>query len=187
AAERAQQARAGGARARRRRSYQPGDRRAARPQQAHGQPARGEHSPQAGATVAGRRRFACGPARRRIARSSPSRARPPVGTFERSRNTAACLPSASNEAGCRGGGTQMRTQRSRKRWLAAVAALVAVVAAASAYGAWSGPEAEAAKSSTEVLRFDVAEDPTRFVFAPTPVDADGLPAYGNYFITQGYL
>ena len=37
------------------------------------------------------------------------------------------------------------------------------------------------------LRFDVAEDPKRFVFSKEPVDADGLPAYGNYFVTQGYL
>jgi hypothetical protein len=81
----------------------------------------------------------------------------------------------------------MQGQRSRKGWFAGVAALVAVAAAVSVYAASAGSTAEAAKSSTEVLRFDVAEDPTRFVFAPTPVDADGLPAYGNYFITQGYL
>jgi hypothetical protein len=36
-------------------------------------------------------------------------------------------------------------------------------------------------------RFDVAEDHTRFVFAPTPVHDDGLPAYGNAFVTQGYV
>jgi hypothetical protein len=81
----------------------------------------------------------------------------------------------------------MRDQRSRKSWFAAVAALVAVVIAASLYAVQSGRGAEAAWSSTEVLRFDVPEDPTRFVFAPTPVDTDGLPAYGNSFITQGYL
>jgi len=38
-----------------------------------------------------------------------------------------------------------------------------------------------------INRFDVAEDHTRFVFAPTPVHADGLPAYGNPFVTQGYI
>jgi hypothetical protein len=81
----------------------------------------------------------------------------------------------------------MRRQQLRRSWVAVVLALAAVAVAASAYAARTGPKAEAAKSSTEVLRFDVAEDPTRFVFAPTPVDADGLPAYGNYFITQGYL
>jgi hypothetical protein len=35
--------------------------------------------------------------------------------------------------------------------------------------------------------FDVAEDHTRFVFAPTPVHEDGMPAYGNPFVTQGYI
>ena len=35
--------------------------------------------------------------------------------------------------------------------------------------------------------FDVAEDLSRFVFAPAPVFEDGMPAYGNPFITQGYL
>lgn len=35
--------------------------------------------------------------------------------------------------------------------------------------------------------FDVAEDISRFVFADAPVFADGMPAYGNPFITQGYV
>ncbi len=38
-----------------------------------------------------------------------------------------------------------------------------------------------------LVRFDVAEDHTRFVFAPAPVHEDGLPAYGNPFVTQGYI
>jgi hypothetical protein len=38
-----------------------------------------------------------------------------------------------------------------------------------------------------LARFDVAEDHTRFAFAPTPVHDDGLPAYGNPFVTQGYI
>lgn len=38
-----------------------------------------------------------------------------------------------------------------------------------------------------LARFDVAEDHTRFVFAPSPVHDDGLPAYGNPFVTQGYI
>ena len=43
-------------------------------------------------------------------------------------------------------------------------------------------------SDRDVLRaFDVAEDHTRFVFAPTPVDADGMPEHGNPFIAQGYV
>lgn len=35
--------------------------------------------------------------------------------------------------------------------------------------------------------FDVAEDLSRFVHAATPVFEDGLPAYGNAFVTQGYV
>lgn len=35
--------------------------------------------------------------------------------------------------------------------------------------------------------FDVAEDQTRFVFAAAPVFDDGMPAYGNAFVTQGYI
>jgi hypothetical protein len=81
----------------------------------------------------------------------------------------------------------MHDHQISRSWVALVLALAAAIVAVSAYAARTGPEAAAAKSSTEVLRFDVAEDPTRFVFAPTPVDGDGLPAYGNYFITQGYL
>jgi hypothetical protein len=38
-----------------------------------------------------------------------------------------------------------------------------------------------------ILRFDVAEDVSRFVFAPQPLYEDGMPAYGNAFITQGYI
>ena len=37
------------------------------------------------------------------------------------------------------------------------------------------------------MSFDVAEDLTRFVFAAEPVFDDGMPAYGNAFITQGYI
>lgn len=35
--------------------------------------------------------------------------------------------------------------------------------------------------------FDVAEDQTRFVFSAAPVFDDGMPAYGNAFVTQGYI
>jgi hypothetical protein len=80
----------------------------------------------------------------------------------------------------------MSDQPSRKGRFVVVAALVVVVAAVAAYAALPSAATDA-KRATEVLRFDVAEDPTRFVFSPTPVDEGGLPAYGNYFITQGYL
>ena len=35
--------------------------------------------------------------------------------------------------------------------------------------------------------FDVAEDLSRFVYSSAPVFDDGMPAYGNAFITQGYI
>lgn len=38
-----------------------------------------------------------------------------------------------------------------------------------------------------IVRFDVAENQTRFSFDETPVFPDGLPAYGNEFITEGYI
>ncbi|MEM1428478.1 MAG: hypothetical protein AAGG09_03365 [Pseudomonadota bacterium] len=44
-----------------------------------------------------------------------------------------------------------------------------------------------APADTAPRSFDVAEDLSRFVFSATPVFADGLPAYGNAFITQGYI
>lgn len=45
----------------------------------------------------------------------------------------------------------------------------------------------AAAYADPLLEFDVAEDHTRFVFAPAPLHTDGMPAYGNPFVTQGYI
>ncbi len=42
-------------------------------------------------------------------------------------------------------------------------------------------------SADALSAFDVAEDHTRFVFASQPVFEDGMPAYGNAFVTQGYI
>ncbi len=50
-------------------------------------------------------------------------------------------------------------------------------------GLWAGVSTVAA----DTLKFDVAENGTRFSPDETPVDANGLPAYGNEFITEGYL
>ncbi|MEM7437062.1 MAG: hypothetical protein AAF436_18050 [Myxococcota bacterium] len=35
--------------------------------------------------------------------------------------------------------------------------------------------------------FDVAENMARFAFDDAPLDDDGMPAYGNSFVTQGYI
>lgn len=56
-------------------------------------------------------------------------------------------------------------------------ALAAVVAAIPAT-ALAGPSLTA---------FDVAEDLSRFVYDDSPVFDDGMPAYGNAFVTQGYV
>jgi len=37
------------------------------------------------------------------------------------------------------------------------------------------------------MSFDVAEDISRFIFASEPVFEDGVPAFGNAFVTQGYI
>jgi len=42
-------------------------------------------------------------------------------------------------------------------------------------------------AANELLKFDIAENGTRFSADDTPLDADGLPAYGNEFITEGYI
>lgn len=49
-------------------------------------------------------------------------------------------------------------------------------------------ESEAAiRSGARLIRFDVSENAKRFIFDETPLDADGLPAYANEFITEGYI
>jgi hypothetical protein len=65
-------------------------------------------------------------------------------------------------------------------------ALLAVIVGgtAAAVSVFKGAEAEA---NTEVITFDVAENHTKFTFDEAPVHEDGLPAYGNPFITQGYI
>jgi hypothetical protein len=74
------------------------------------------------------------------------------------------------------------------------AAFIAASGAPAAYGQTASPAAQTAAApiasvtgEDDVLRFDVAENATRFVFAEQPVHDDGMPAYGNAFVTQGYI
>jgi hypothetical protein len=54
--------------------------------------------------------------------------------------------------------------------------------------AMSADEAVAAAMVEDgVLRFDVSENATRFVFDPDLVFDDGMPAYGATFITRAYI
>lgn len=43
------------------------------------------------------------------------------------------------------------------------------------------------EEKAQMLKFDVSEDMTRFVFDKNVVHEDGLPAHGSNFITQGYI
>lgn len=61
--------------------------------------------------------------------------------------------------------------------LALVTALVSVTAVTTTIS----------EAQDKTLRFDVAEDFTRFSADEAPVHEDGLPAYGNAFVTQGYI
>lgn len=45
----------------------------------------------------------------------------------------------------------------------------------------------AGSAGEPLAAFDVAEDISRLVFAAEPVFDDGMPAYGNAFVTQGYI
>jgi hypothetical protein len=42
------------------------------------------------------------------------------------------------------------------------------------------------ETQVKTIKLNVAEDATRFAFDEAPVHEDGLPAYDNSFITQGY-
>jgi hypothetical protein len=59
--------------------------------------------------------------------------------------------------------------------------LSAVVGGTAIASASDGP------APSGVLEVDIAEDGTRFVIDEAPVHEDGFPAYGNAFITQGYI
>jgi hypothetical protein len=54
-------------------------------------------------------------------------------------------------------------------------------------GAYSVLASPPQQAEMEVLRFDIAEDPTRLAFDETPSFDDGMPAYGAEFISQGYI
>ena len=81
----------------------------------------------------------------------------------------------------------LQTIAGTRRRATLLATFAVAVAAASAYAVTNPGAAASGGRHAEVLRVDVAEDFTRFSFAPSPVDADGQPAYGNAFVTQGYI
>ena len=69
-----------------------------------------------------------------------------------------------------------------------LAALIALACMAVAPALSHAIEAEKQTASeTTIVQFDVSESGPRFVFDEAPVFDDGLPAYGNAFVTEGYI
>jgi hypothetical protein len=75
-----------------------------------------------------------------------------------------------------------RARRTGVRVAAATLGLVSAVAAGASIAA-----AADGNQRARTLEVDIAEDGTRFVFDEAPVFDDGFPAYGNPFVTQGYI
>ncbi|MGB3685678.1 MAG: hypothetical protein WA991_07650 [Ornithinimicrobium sp.] len=68
-----------------------------------------------------------------------------------------------------------------RKTLMTISALIAVILALASTAAF------ALSGSQESLRVEVAEVGSRFVTDPDVVDADGIPARGNDFVTEGYV
>jgi hypothetical protein len=88
------------------------------------------------------------------------------------------------------GGNQLTRSKGlimSKRTAAAGLAAVLTVAGLGATVAWAAADEEDPGQTVGAFRYEIAEDATRFVFDDTPVFDDGLPSYGNPFVTQGYI
>ena len=71
---------------------------------------------------------------------------------------------------------------------AGCAPVLAVAMPATDANATRARQAHPEPAKRQLLReFEVAEDPNRFVFDTAIVDANGMPAHGSTFITQGYI
>jgi hypothetical protein len=86
----------------------------------------------------------------------------------------------------------MNQQNTRRRGAITVATLAGLLVAAVALGFVAGRNDSAqatggAPQPVETITFEVAENGLRFIFDETPVHEDGMPAYGNPFVTEGYL
>jgi hypothetical protein len=70
------------------------------------------------------------------------------------------------------------------KYLLRVFALLAVVVSIAAAIAIS---AQSADEEVHIMKFEVAEDGTRFAFDDLNLFEDGMPGYGSAFVTQGYI
>ena len=82
--------------------------------------------------------------------------------------------------------TTTRNRSTRRTLLGGAAGLVAI-ASVAAGGASLVSASDHGGRKVQTIEVDVAEDGTRFVFDEAPVFEDGAPAYGNAFLTQGYI
>jgi hypothetical protein len=80
----------------------------------------------------------------------------------------------------------MSTTTAPTKKIAAGIAAAAAVAGIGATVALAASDDEAS-ADAQPLMFEVAEDANRFVFDDAPVFDDGMPSYGNPFVTQGYI
>jgi hypothetical protein len=71
-----------------------------------------------------------------------------------------------------------------KSWLPALLVILALLGATGLARSAAGQDAPKAPPP---LRFDVAEDMSRFVFDQSVAFEDGMPKHGSSFVTQGYL
>jgi hypothetical protein len=80
--------------------------------------------------------------------------------------------------------TKPRTRTRSTRTAVAALALLSVTAGGVSLAAAS----DGNRPGSRTIEIDIAEDGTRFVFDEAPVfEEDGFPAYGNAFVTQGYI
>jgi hypothetical protein len=83
------------------------------------------------------------------------------------------------------------TRPTTKPWTrrTSVRAAIGLIAVAgiAAGGASLAAAADGGGRHRRTVEVDIAEDGTRFVIDDAPVFDDGFPAYGNPFITQGYI
>lgn len=77
--------------------------------------------------------------------------------------------------------------RLRRPFSAVAIAIVAIGFLALALAPAGAAADDNDKKRKPPARFEVAENGLRFAFAAAPVHEDGMPAYGNPFVTEGYL
>lgn len=77
-------------------------------------------------------------------------------------------------------------RRTPKRVMRAAIA-VGVLASVTAGGVSLAAASDGTNRRARTMEVDIAENGRRFVFDEAPVFDDGMPAYGNPFVTQGYI